>query len=167
LIRVISRNESHEELEYSVKLSILGPSHISLSLAPLQSDSTVIKLHDWSLKIPINDVERIPSSKQPKFNGSFEYTYDKWYFVYRYMGVKPEPWNLSINLKLLKKRIDEKFEEKFTKESIALELGLSGHYLPAEKVGRCETRQMENMREKLHDWISMICMESVYHNYLF
>ena len=83
------------------------------------------------------------------------------------MGVKPEPWNLSINLKLLKKRIDEKFEEKFTKESIAVELGLSGHYLPAEKVGRCETRQMENMREKLHDWISMICMESVYHNYLF
>lgn len=73
-------NESHEELEYSVKLSIFGPSHISLSLAPLQSDSTKTKLHDWSLKIPINDVERIPSSKQPKLNGWNFYCFNKFFF---------------------------------------------------------------------------------------
>ena len=62
-------NESHEELEYKLKLSIFGPSHISLSLAPLQTDSIITKLRGWSLQIPVNDVERNPSAKQPLFNG--------------------------------------------------------------------------------------------------
>ena len=84
------------------------------------------------------------------------------------MGINPNPWNLSIDLKIVKLRTyEEHFNRTLTYENLALELGLSGHYLPSGKVGKCETRQMEEMKEQLHDWITMTCMESAYHNYLF